>query len=364
MIRFLKERLNAARCSLEASRFKLLMPLFNAMDGFFFRFADVTGGAPHIRDANNLKRMFILVVFAALPAALSGVYFFGWRGLLMILVSYTVGLGVEITFSIIRKTEISEGAFVTCILFPLILPPDLPLWMVGLGIFVATFLGKEVFGGTGYNIFNPALVGRVFLYICFPAAMSGNWLEPTSGLGGYITDSTSAATSAAADAVTTATPLAAFRSGSDLPSLADLFIGNVSGSLGETSALMILLGATILIITRIADWRIPLSFILSSAFFSMLFNILNPGAFAPVAYQLLSGGLLFGAFFMATDPVTSPFSKPGRWLFGSMCGFLTILIRCFSGYPEGVMFAILFMNLFTPLIDHVVLHFKFRRYGR
>lgn len=357
MIHFLKERLHAVRRSLEASRFKPLMPLFNALDGFLFRGDEVTAGAPHLRDANNLKRMFILVVFAALPSALAGVYFFGWRALMMILVSYTVGLSVEITFAVIRKKEISEGAFVTCLLFPLILPPDLPLWMVALGIFVATLFGKEVFGGTGYNIFNPALVGRVFLYICFPAAMSGNWLQPMSGLGGSYTET-------AADAVTTATPLAAFRSGSDLPSLADLFIGNVAGSLGETSALMIILGAAILIITRIADWRIPLSFILSSAFFSMFFNILNPGAFAPPAYQLLSGGLLFGAFFMATDPVTSPFTKPGRWLFGSMCGFLTILIRCFSGYPEGVMFAILFMNLFTPLIDHVVLHFKFRRYGR
>jgi len=339
------------------------MPLFNAMDGFFFRFADVTSGAPHLRDANNLKRMFIIVVFAALPSALAGTYFFGWRALLMILVSYTVGLAVEITFSIIRKTEISEGAFVTCLLFPLILPPDLPLWMVALGIFVATLFGKEVFGGTGYNIFNPALVGRVFLYICFPAAMSGDWIRPMSGMGG-LASFKGESLGGSADVVTMATPLAAFSSDGVPPSLAELFIGNVSGSLGETSALMILLGAALLIVTRIADWRIPLSFIASASVFSLLLHISSPGSFAPVAYQLLSGGLLFGAFFMATDPVTSPFSKPGRWVFGAMCGFLTILIREFSGYPEGVMFAILFMNMFTPLIDHLVLHFRFRGYGR
>jgi Na+-translocating ferredoxin:NAD+ oxidoreductase RnfD subunit len=191
--------------------------------------------------------------------------------------------------------------------------------------------------------------------------MSWNWIQPMSGPGGFWNYR---GTPIGSDVITSATPLDAFRTGEYIPSLADLFIGNIAGSLGETSALMIILGAAILIITRIADWRIPLSFILSSAFFSMFFNILNPGAFAPPAYQMLSGGLLFGAFFMATDPVTSPFTKPGRWVFGSMCGFLTILIRCFSGYPEGVMFAILFMNLFTPLIDHVVLHFRYRGYSR
>ncbi|MBE9537371.1 MAG: RnfABCDGE type electron transport complex subunit D [Proteobacteria bacterium] len=349
------------------------MPLFNAIDGFLFRYDEVTDAAPHLRDANNLKRMFIIVVFAALPSALTGIYFFGWRGFMMILVSYTVGLSVEITFSVIRKTEISEGAFVTCLLFPLILPPDLPLWMVGLGIFVATLFGKEVFGGTGYNIFNPALVGRVFLYVCFPTAMSWNWVQPMSGMGGFasfrgeslgeLTGSASSATPAA-DVVTMATPMAAFPSAEQLPSLVELFLGNIAGSLGETSALMIILGGTILVVTRIADWRIPLSFITSASIFSFLLHLNNPAAFPPLGYQLLSGGLLFGAFFMATDPVTSPFSKPGRWVFGAMCGFLTILIRGFSGYPEGVMFAILFMNLFTPLIDHLVLHFRFRGHGR
>lgn len=352
MIKLIRKTLDISYKLLEKGPLKPLKPLLNAADGFFFRGSEVTTGAPHLRDGNNLKRMFILVVLSAVPSAIAGIYFFGWRGVFLILISYTVGLSVEVAFAVIRKEEISEGAFVTCMLFPLILPPDLPLWMVALGIFVGIFFGKEVFGGTGYNVFNPALVSRIFLYICFPAAMTSNWAYPMEGSGGF--------TRYIGDAVTGATPLAGFKGTGELTPLWNLFWGNVSGSLGETSAILIIGGGLFLILTRVADWRIPLSFLGSAAFFALIFHGINPEKFAPVGFQLLSGGMLFGAFFMATDPVTSPFSKKGRWFYGTMCGLLVILIRGLSGYAEGVMFAILFMNIFASLIDHVALEIRFR----
>lgn len=352
MTGFIKKTLEATYRWLEKSPLKPLKPLLNAVDGFFFRSSDVTTGAPHIRDGNNLKRMFIFVVFAALPSAAAGIYYFGWRGLLLIAISYTVGLTVEITFAVMRKEEISEGAFVTCILYPLILPPDLPLWMVALGIFIGVLFGKEVFGGTGYNVFNPALVSRVFLYICFPAAMTANWVTAMTGWGGFMNYS--------GDALTGATPLALYKMKGELTPIWDLFWGNVGGSLGETSALLVTAGGLFLVITRVADWRIPLSFLGSALIFSLIFHEANPALFAPAGFQLLSGGMLFGAFFMATDPVTSPFTKGGRWFFGAACGFVTILIRGYSGYAEGVMFAILFMNIFSSLIDRIVLGYRYR----
>ena len=366
MINLIKKTLDASYRWLDKGPLRPLKPLLNAVDGFFFRTAEITPGAPHIRDGNNLKRMFIFVVFAAAPSALAGIYLFGWRVVWMILISYTVGLSVEIIFSAIRKEEISEGAFVTCMLYPLILPPDLPLWMVALGIFIGIFFGKEVFGGTGHNIFNPALVGRVFLYICFPAAMTSNWIEPMNGLGGlinYTGDVLSGATSWG-DSVSGATPLAAFKSSGVLTPINDLFWGNVSGSVGETSAFLVIAGGLFLVITRVADWRIPLSFLGSAAILAFILSGIYPGKFAPVSFQILSGGILFGAFFMATDPVSSPFTKGGRWFFGAMCGVLVILIRGLSGYAEGVMFAILFMNIFTALIDQVVMSFRYREGGR
>lgn len=352
MTGLIKKSLEATYHLLEKSPLKPLKPLLNAVDGFFFRGSDVTTGAPHIRDGNNLKRMFIFVVFAALPSAAAGIYYFGWRGVLLIAISYIVGLSVEIVFAVMRKEEISEGAFVTCILYPLILPPDLPLWMVALGIFVGVLFGKEVFGGTGYNIFNPALVSRIFLYICFPAAMTSNWVAPMDGWGGLINYT--------GDALTGATPLALYKIKGELTTLTNLFWGNVGGSLGETSALLVIAGGLFLIITRVADWRIPLSFLGSALIFSLILNAANPVIFAPAGFQLLSGGMLFGAFFMATDPVSSPFTKEGRWFFGAACGLITILIRGYSGYAEGVMFAILFMNIFTSIIDRVVLSFRYR----
>jgi len=339
---------------LNNSGLKPLRPLLNAVEGFFFRSAEVSTAAPHLRDANNLKRMFIFVVLAAFPSAIAGIYFFGWRGLLLILTSYIVGVGLETVFAIVRKEEISEGAFVTCMLYPLILPPDLPLWMVALGIFVGILFGKEVFGGTGYNIFNPALVGRVFLYISFPAAMTGNWVIPMDGIGGFFSYS--------GDALTAATPLAAFKTSGELSPLWSLFWGNVSGSLGETSAILIIMGGLFLVITRIADWRIPLSFLLGAAISAFILNTVYPARSGPPVFQILSGGMLFGAFFMATDPVSSPFTRGGRWIFGALCGLLTVLIRGFSGYAEGVMFAILFMNIFSSMIDEMILRYRYRSY--
>lgn len=342
LIRNILDRLNSIA---SRSRLGMLRPVLNAADGLFFRSAAVTSSAPHIRDASNLKRLFSIVVLSVLPTAIAGIYFFGWRVLAVIAVSYIVGVGTEMVFAVVRKKEISEGAFVTCILFPLVLPPDVPLWMAALGVFVGIMFGKEVFGGTGHNIFNPALVGRAFLYISFPAAMTVN-LKALSP-----------------DAISSASPLARFKGEGELAALDSLFWGAPYGSIGESSAFLIILGGLFLIITRVSDWRIPLSFIMSSFALSGVLSGFYPVTFAPPAFQLLAGGLLFGAFFMATDPVTSPFTKGGRWAFGAGCGALTILIRGLSGYPEGVMFSILFMNAFSPLIDETVIRFRYRRSG-
>jgi Na+-transporting NADH:ubiquinone oxidoreductase subunit B/electron transport complex protein RnfD len=260
----------------------------------------------------------------------------------MIAVSYVVGGIIEVLFALIRKKSIEEGFLVTGLIFPLILPPTAPLWMVAVGSAFGVFFGKEVFGGTGRNIFNPALVGRIFITIAFPELMSARWQKPF------------------ADAVTAATPLGLFRSGRELTPLADLLLGQVTGSMGELFRIGVLAGGLFLIATRVANWRVPLAYLASVALLSWIGNRAAPDLFAPPLFQLLAGGLLFGAFFMATDPVSSPSTKAGKWVFGIGCGIVTLLIRHFSGFGEGVMFSILFMNAFAPLIDILVLNVKYR----
>jgi len=213
---------------------------------------------------------------------------------------------------------------------------------VAVGIVFGTFFGKEVFGGTGRNIFNPALVGRLFVTIAFPEMMSSTWKLPY------------------ADAVSAATPLSVWKSTHVAAPIMDLLMGNVAGSMGETFRIGIILGGLFLILTRVANWRVPLTYLLSVAVFSLVGNLAIPGSVAPPEMQLLTGGLLFGAFFMATDPVTSPMTGGGKYAFGAVAGLLTVLIRSFSGFTEGVMFSIVFLNALTPLIDHVVLTSKFK----
>jgi Na+-transporting NADH:ubiquinone oxidoreductase subunit B/electron transport complex protein RnfD len=301
-----------------------------------------------------------LVIVALLPAFIASVYFFGYRILLALLVSYAAGGIVEVTFAIIRKKEISEGFLVTGFLFPLIVPPGLPLWIIAVGVAFGVLVGKEVFGGTGRNLFNPALVGRVFIALGYPSAMTGHWLQPAMGGWGRLLPG---AATHVADVVASATPLVLAKSGT-LASPMDLFLGRVTGSAGETSALAILIGGIFLVVVGIGNWRTVVAVIGTFATLSALFHAIAPNAVAPAWFNLLSGGFLFGAFFMCTDPVTGPVTQSGKWVYGILIGLVTLLIRSFSGFVEGMMFAILFGNICAPLIDEVIVRSRMRRYAR
>lgn len=321
---------------------KHLKPILLATDEFFFGTDKVTH-LPHIVDYMDIKRFMSWVVIALIPVTVASIYFWGLRVVAIIIISYLFGGLVEVGFAIARKKEIHEGFLVTGLIFPLILPPTVPLWMVAVGVMFGVFFGKEVFGGTGRNIFNPAIVGRIFLSIAFPKIMTTEWKMPL------------------VDAITSATPLTLFKNQGTISSYLDLLWGYNAGCIGETFRIGIIVGGTFLILTKLVDWRIPLAYLATVAIFPWLSNHLIHTAFAPPLFQLLSGGLLFGAFFMATDPVTSPFTKPGRWIAGILLGFLTVLIRGLSGYVEGVMFSILLVNALSPLIDTVVLKVRYRK---
>ena len=329
----------------KAAEAKLLKPfaaVFETVEGIVFGPTEITAGAPHVVDHIEIKRYMSIAIIALLPSAASAVIFFGWRILLMIAASYVAGGIVEVAFALIRKKHIEEGFLVTGLIFPLVLPPTTPIWVVAVGCAIGVFFGKEVFGGTGRNIFNPALVGRLFITIAFPEIMSASWQKPF------------------ADAITTATPLASFKTAGELTPLMDLFMGSAAGSIGEVFRIGIILGGIFLMVTKVSNWRVPVTYLGSVVLFGWLGNMAAPGVIAPPMFQLLSGGLLFGAMFMATDPVTSPYNKESKYIFGVMCGLLTVVIRSFSGYTEGVMFSIIFMNALTPLIDHFVVKAKYR----
>ncbi len=334
--------------------------------------------APHIRDSLDLKRFMTFVLIALIPATLFGIYNTGLQAHLaqgraagfiplfltgagavipIILTTYGAGLFWEFLFATVRKDEISEGFLVSGLLFSLSLPPDIPLWQVAAGISFGIVIGKEVFGGTGRNLLNPALTGRAFLFFSYPASMSGPRV--------WIPGATQTAASGV-DAVSQATPLAL---GSDTGyivdhlhnagySLGELFLGFHPGSIGETSALMIFAGAGFLVATGIANYRIILGGILGLAVTAWIFNLSfgQTGGWvsAPPIYHLICGGFALGICFMATDPVSAPGTDKGRWFYGFCIGFLTVLIRGVNpAYVEGVMLTILFMNVFSPLIDHV-----------
>jgi Na+-transporting NADH:ubiquinone oxidoreductase subunit B/electron transport complex protein RnfD len=275
----------------------------------------------------------------------------------MIVVSYAAGGAVEVIFAIVRKEDICEGFLVTGILFPLILPPKLPLWMVALGVAFGVFIGKELFGGTGRNVFNPALVGRCFLSLAYPKTMSASWLEPGTGLTGRLFQYVDASN---VDALSSATPLALAKQG-DFSSLSDLFWGAVSGSAGETSAIAVILGGVFLLLTRVANWRTVVSTIGSFILLGAILHQAQPETVGSVLWHLFAGGLLFGAFFMATDPVTCPTTNAGKWLYGILIGAVTVLIRNFTGYVEGVTFAILLGNIVAPILDEIVISVRIRR---
>jgi Na+-transporting NADH:ubiquinone oxidoreductase subunit B/electron transport complex protein RnfD len=271
----------------------------------------------------------------------AAVVYFGPYILAQVLVSYVVGGIIEVAFALIRKREIEEGFLVTGLIFPLTLPPTAPLWVVAVGVAIGVFFGKEVFGGTGRNIFNPALVGRLFITIGFPGIMSARWVAPFT------------------DAITSATPLAVFKSAGTIPPYMDLLLGQVAGSAGEVFRIGIIAGGILLIVTRVSSWRIPVFYIGTVAAVSAVGNAFLPETIAPPLFQLLSGGLLFGAFFMATDPITSTATRAGKIVFGIGCGLVTVVVRSFTGFTEGVMFSIVFMNAFAPWIDTIVINRKY-----
>lgn len=319
-----------------------LKPLIDAVDAGMFGPAETTEGGPHIVDNVDIKRYMSYVIVALLPATLASISFYGWGALKIIIVSYIIGGAVEVIFAIVRKKEIHEGFLVTGLIFPLVLPPTTPLWVVAVGIVFGVLFGKEMFGGTGRNIFNPALVGRLFITIAFPAIMTTSWQMPFT------------------DAITSATPLAVYKTTGSMASIFDLLVGKTAGSMGETCRIAIILGGLLLIFTKVSNWRIPVSYVGSVFVFAAVGNHFLPARVAPPVFQVLTGGLLFGALFMATDPITSPFTRAGKYSFGILCGILTVLIRSFSGYVEGVMFSIVIMNAFAPLVDHIVLTLKYR----
>jgi len=375
-----------------------LYPLYEAGDAFARTSPEVTDCAPHVRDSIDQKRLMVFVVYALFPALFFGIWNAGHlfnannavegatfltdilRGSAMVLpivmVSYIVGGVWEVLFAIVRKHEINEGFLVTGMLFPLVLPPTLPLWQVAVGISFGIIIGKEIFGGVGFNVLNPALTGRAFLFFAYPAQISGDkvWI----GSAHTALDNSILGTVAEnIDGVTQATPLAvasAAEKGSDAIqamsdagfSLWNMTTGAIPGCIGSTSAIAIVLGLVFLLVTGIIAWRVVASGLLGVVSIGLLFNFLpleNAFANLPFYYHLVMGGFLFGIVFMATDPVSCSATNTGKWIYGFMIGALTVLIRVANpAYPEGTMLAILFMNVMAPLIDYFVVqaHIKKR----
>ena len=375
--------------------------LFEALESFLFVPDHVTSKkGVQIKDAIDLKRLMMTVVIAMIPCLLFGIWNVGHQHFLangssvsflekiifgskvvlpVVLVSYAAGGIVEVIFSTIRRHPINEGFLVTGMLIPLIMPPGIPLWQVALATVFATTVAKEVFGGTGMNILNVALTARVFLYFGFPSDISGDvWTyygnddqELISGYSGATPLYLGASTVDNIDSNSLAYLLDEYSetiNQTDFYSFQNMFLGAIPGSIGETSTLMCLIGAFILIFTGVGSWRIMLSVFLGAYCMGFLFNLIGLNEFMLISpeYHFVFGGLAFGAVFMATDPVTAAQTETGKWIYGFMIGILTVVIRIFNpAYPEGIMLAILFMNVFAPLIDfYIVKANKKRRLKR
>ncbi len=346
--------------------------LHSTHEGFFTLFfvqKNTSKSGTHVHDYIDLKRTMGLVVLALVPALLFGMYNTGYqhfkaigelagagffeiflygliRVLPIIIVSYVVGLGIEFAFAQMRGHDINEGFLVSGILIPMVMPIETPLWMIAVATAFAVIFGKEVFGGTGMNIWNPALIARAFLFFAYPAQMSGIrvWVSLSDA-------------DKVIDGFTGATPMADAAAGNINFSVADAFFGFIPGSIGETSTLAILIGAVILIVTGIGSWKIMVSTVAGGLFMGLLLNIfaVNTYMSLPFWQHLVIGGFAFGAVFMATDPVSGAQTEKGKWIYGFLIGVLAILIRVLNpAYPEGMMLAILLMNTFAPLIDHYV----------
>jgi Na+-transporting NADH:ubiquinone oxidoreductase subunit B len=372
-----------------------MAPAFNAIHTFLYLPNETTHGGTHIKVADDLKRTMNTVIMALIPCLIFGMFNAGyqhyvalgdigratgffdtvfwnwdnlviglWKVLPLVVVSYGVGLGIEFLFAVIKNHEVEEGYLVTGMLVPLIVPIDIPLWMLAVAVAFGVVIGKEVFGGTGMNILNPALTIRAFLFFAYPTWMSGDkvWVH------GAVARDKAIAAGQNLDAISGETILGAYAQGNEMMfSLSDMFLGFIPGSVGETSKILIILGALFLIFTKIGSWRIIISTLIGALVMGFIFNsvvdagwITDTSKFyglmsVPFWQHLIIGSILFGAVYMATDPVTASQTNKGKWIYGFLIGFISILIRVFNpAYPEGVFLAILLMNVFAPTIDHYV----------
>ena len=355
---------------------------FDAFETFLFVPNTVTKRGAHVRDCVDLKRVMIMVVLALVPAMLFGIWNVGYQhslafgldwgfwnivlyGLAKVLplyvVAYLVGLGIEFVSAQIQGHEVNEGYLVSGMLIPLIVPVDVPLWMLAIAVAFAVIIGKEVFGGTGMNIWNPALLTRAFLFFSYPSMMSGDTVW-TGGVTRFMNEGVAfQAGNGLVDGFSGATPLANATFENLSPKFMDMVIGTIPGSVGETSVIAILLGAILLIWTGVASWKIMVSSIVGGLAIGYL-GFAVGATDLPGYYQLVMGGFLFGTVFMATDPVTSAQTECGKWIYGFLVGALAVTVRIWNpGYPEGMMLAILLMNTFAPLIDHYVIEGQIKR---
>ena len=366
-MKFIRKRLDKIRKPFnKGEKFERFAPAVNAFDTFLFVPNHTTKFGSHIRDAVDLKRTMVTVIIALLPALFYGIYNTGYQYFIqtnleftfldamlhgskkilpMIAVSYIVGLLIEFIFAIYRGHEVNEGYLVTGLLIPMIMPVDIPLWMVAVSVAFAVLIAKEAFGGTGMNILNPALTARAFAFFAYPTYMSGNkvWVSEASNL----------------DGISGETILGFLAAGNNINyNFSEMFNGSIPGSIAETSTLWILVGAIILIFTGVASWRIIVGGILGASLVGVLFNLWGINALMQFNWvnHLVVGGFAFGIVFMATDPVSASQTQTGKWIYGFLVGVFCILIRVFNpAYPEGVMLAILLMNVFAPTIDHYVI---------
>ena len=364
---FIRKNLDKIKKPFEkGGRLEKFYPAFDAFETFLFVPNHTTKSGAHIRDAVDLKRTMVTVIIALIPALIYGIYNTGYQYFIqsgldftfldaflhgsykilpMIAVSYAVGLAIEFGFAVYRGHQVNEGYLVTGLLIPMIMPVDMPLWMLAISVIFAVLIGKEAFGGTGMNILNPALTARAFAFFAYPTYMSGDkvWVSEASNI----------------DGISGETILGALAGGQNIDySSVQMFWGSIPGSIAETSTLFVLIGAVMLLYTGVASWRIMLGSIIGASLVGFLFNLWGANELMSFEWynHLIVGGFAFGIVFMATDPVSAAQTQRGKWIYGLLIGVLCILIRVFNpAYPEGVMLAILLMNVFAPTIDHYVI---------
>jgi len=364
---FIRKNLDKIKKPFEkGGKLEKFYPAFDAFETFLFVPNHTTKSGAHIRDAVDLKRTMVTVIIALIPALIYGIYNTGYQYFIqsgldftfldaflhgsykilpMIAVSYAVGLAIEFGFAVYRGHQVNEGYLVTGLLIPMIMPVDMPLWMLAISVIFAVLIGKEAFGGTGMNILNPALTARAFAFFAYPTYMSGDkvWVSEASNI----------------DGISGETILGSLAGGQNIDySSVQMFWGSIPGSIAETSTLLVLIGALMLLYTGVASWRIMLGSLVGATLVGFLFNLWGANELMSFEWynHLIVGGFAFGIVFMATDPVSAAQTQRGKWIYGLLIGALCILIRVFNpAYPEGVMLAILLMNVFAPTIDHYVI---------